>query len=312
MSDGWIVERGVGEDRFALIEDGEIAEAYVERPGELRVDSVHEGRLARKLGRRGEAEIAGDTCLVDPWPEDMAEGALVKLRVAREAIPERGRMRSAKVSVAASDDPSRQQDAPNFAMTSRIAGWTDVIEEARTGVVAFPGGLLTIVPTPAGTTMDIDGAGLAKELAVAGAAAAARAIRRLGLAGSILIDLPSVEGKTARMAAAEAFDAAMTGPYERTGMNGFGLLQVIRPRRRAALIERVQNQLAQSGALDLFRRAEHAGARQQLDLRAGVGIVSWLDARPALMTDLNRRTGVAARLKIHGDDPLWWGDVHAL
>ncbi len=308
MSETWLVERGIGEDRYALIRNGEIVEAYVERPGELRAGSVHEGRLTRRHGSGGEAQIDGETCLIDPWPRGMAEGAAARLEVIREAIPERGRLRSAKVAIAGHGGTAA-------ALTEGAVesyGWSELVEEARSGIIAFRGGLLSIVPTPAGTTIDVDGNLAPQELAIAGARASARAIRRLGLTGSVLIDLPSLEGRAVRAAAAEAFDAGLVQPYERTAVNGFGLLQVVRPRRRASLMERVQNQPIRSGALDLLRRAEMAGARQGLELRAGRRLVEELREDPALMAALARRVGLAPLLKVHGSDPLWWGDVHAL
>ncbi|MBV7256011.1 ribonuclease [Pacificimonas sp. WHA3] len=307
MSDGWICERGIGETRFALVEDGEIAEAHIDRAGELRFGSVHQGRLTRKLGRGGEADIAGETVFLPAWPEGRTEGAAVPLRIEREAIPERGRARSAKAVMtdAAAAVPQ--------AMTGDLeaAGWSNLIDDARTGVIAFNGGLLTIVPTPAGTTIDIDGSLAMEALALAGVQAAARAVRRLGITGSILIDVPGVEGKAARQRIAAAFDRLLPLPFERTGINGFGLLQVVRPRRRPSLMERAQNQAAATAALDLLRRAERAGAKHHLDLSAGQAVRDWLAARPALIEELFRRTGVAPTLNSKGHDPLWWGDVSA-
>ncbi len=75
------------------------------------------------------------------------------------------------------------------------------------------------------------------ELAIAGARAAAEAIRRHGVGGSIGIDLPTVEGKAARQAAADAVDEVLPKPFERTSVNGFGFLQIVRPRTHASLFE---------------------------------------------------------------------------
>ena len=70
------------------------------------------------------------------------------------------------------------------------AGWNDLLEEARGGIVRFAGGELRISPTPAMTLIDVDGHLPPDELAVVGASAAARAIRRLDIGGSIGVDLP--------------------------------------------------------------------------------------------------------------------------
>ena len=56
------------------------------------------------------------------------------------------------------------------------------------------------------TLIDVDGYLEPQELALVGAAAAARAIRRLDIGGSIGIDLPTVESRQARLAAAKTID----------------------------------------------------------------------------------------------------------
>ena len=59
------------------------------------------------------------------------------------------------------------------------------------------------------TLIDVDGHLPPEQLALAGAAAAARTIRRHGIGGSIGIDLPTIGGKAARQAVAEAVDAIL-------------------------------------------------------------------------------------------------------
>ena len=87
------------------------------------------------------------------------------------------------------------------------------------------------------TLIDVDGALPPNELAIAGARASAEAIRRHGISGSIGIDLPTDGGKAARHAAAEKIDATLPQPFERTAVNGFGFVQIVRPRRHASLLE---------------------------------------------------------------------------
>src|SRR5690606_4731608 len=110
-------------------------------------------------------------------------------------------------------------------------------EEAASGEIAFAGGALRMSLTPAMTLFDVDGDLPPAELAVAGAAAAARAIRRFGIGGSIGIDLPTLPARGDRQAAAAALDALLPQPFERTAVNGFGFLQIVRRRERASIPE---------------------------------------------------------------------------
>src|SRR3546814_20874469 len=93
-----------------------------------------------------------------------------------------------------------------------------------------------------------------------------RSIRRLGITGSIGIDLPTMNGKAERMAAAEALDRALPQPFERTAVNGFGFMQIIRRRTRPSLPELVQADPALAAALALLRRPERQGG----DRKGGV------------------------------------------
>src|SRR6185436_2702885 len=92
-------------------------------------------------------------------------------------------------------------------------------------------------------------------LAAAGAEAAGRTIRRLGLGGSIGIDLPTLAAKDGRRAAAAALDRVLPQPFERTAVNGFGFLQVVRRRERASLPELIQSDPAGAAARALLRHA---------------------------------------------------------
>ena len=118
-----------------------------------------------------------------------------------------------------------------------------------------------VSPTPAMTLIDVDGTLPPADLAAAGAEAAARAILRHDIGGSIGIDLPTVAGKAQRQRIGELVDAILPQPFERTAVNGFGFLQIVRPRRRASLFELAADRPAFE-ARALLRRAamERTGA----------------------------------------------------
>ena len=167
------------------------------------------------------------------------------------------------------------------------AGWSELLEEATSGEIAFPGGALRMTPTPAMTLFDVDGDGDPAALALAGARAAAAAIRRHGIGGSIGIDLPTVGDKAAR----QAVDAALAEHVpdaERTAMNGFGFVQLVRQRQRASLPELLQADPALADALALLRRLE----RDPQPVGAASAEVL-AQIKPEWRTELARRTGRA-------------------
>lgn len=306
----WLYEDGIGEARAALIADCEILEAMIEPEGTgQRVGAVVEARLTEIIVPRLNGRLTlgdGSEVLLDGIPPGTTQGAALRVRIVRETIPEAGRPKPAKAVAALPDEAVRAAPSllerirasgapvrilqPHEPDLLEAAGWSELIEEAETGEIAFVGGALRMSVTPAMTLFDVDGGPPVEALAIAGAMAAGRAIRRMGIGGSIGIDLPTLSGRQARRAAAEALDAALPQPFERTAVNGFGFLQIVRRRQRASLPEllaadpaaarlraalrRAERDLPADGVLHLAR-AEHGQALARAD---------WIDA-------LARRTG---------------------
>ena len=323
----WLYEEGIGENRAALLEDGEIVEAQIELPG-LRAGTVAEGRLASILipGRRGIAALAsGGEALVEPLPGKLTEGATIRVEIVREAVPEKGRAKLPKGRV--TDAPTweglsllQRLRASGAAVTElshfgpdrlEEAGWSALLEEALTGEIAFPGGALRMSLTPAMTLFDVDGALDPAALAVAGAAAAARSIRRLGIAGSIGIDLPTLGLKEERQAAAAAIDSALPQPFERTAVNGFGFLQIVRRRERPSIPELVQGDPAGAAARLLLRRAERASGSGTRTIEAAPAVVAHLEANPQSIKALTRRLAAPVALRAAPGLAISGGHVHS-
>lgn len=251
----WWIERGVGETRAVLVEAGEIVEARVMLDGQVPAGTVLEAKL-KGVGRNAIAVADGIEYLLPKGAPGITQGASLAIEVTREAIGTEGWKRplarlADKAPVGAPALAGAELSLPSPTDPLEQAGWSDLIEEARSGIVAFAGGELRIFVTPAMTLIDVDGAVAPAELIIAGARASARAIRRHGIGGSIGIDLPTT-GKAARQAAVEAIDAILPQPFERTAINGFGFLQIIRPRRHASLFELALNRAAYE-ARALFR-----------------------------------------------------------
>jgi hypothetical protein len=152
------------------------------------------------------------------------------------------------------------------------------------------------------TLIDVDGSLPAAELATAGAGAAAQAIRRLDIGGSIGIDLPTIRGKAERQAPAEAVDARLPQPFERTAVNGFGFLQIVRPRPRASLLELAQDR-AGFEARALLRRAafEPNGPKR---LAAHPAVIAVLEGKPDWIEALARQVGGTVTLRAEPSLPI--------
>ncbi len=323
----WIYEDGIGEARAALVHKGRIIEAQIERDSDqARTGAIAGGRMVeqRIAKLRGIVRLdSGEDVLLEPIPPKLTEGGRVTVEILREAIFEPGRAKLAKargVKGAAKPAPGKKllqrirMTGHNVLMASphdiedrlEEAGWSELLEEAASGEVAFDGGALRIALTPAMTVIDIDGPLKPAELAKRGSAAAADAIRRMGIAGSIGIDFPTLEEKAARAAIADAFDAVLPQPFERTAVNGFGLMQVVRRRERASLAERIQYAPVESAALALLRRAERAKGTGLATITAPPAVIALLESRPdwggQLARSLGREISLAsdASLGIHG------------
>lgn len=306
----WLYEEGVGENRAILVDQGTILEAAIELPAAIRAGAVVPARLTRILipGKRGMAALDGGfEAIVEPLPPSLTEGALLMAEIVREPVPEPGRPKLAKAR--ATDERPR----PGPTLAARIgvsgqngrlghdrfeeAGWSELLEEASSGEIAFPGGQLRMSLTPAMTLFDVDGGLPPAELALAGAAAAARAVCRLGIGGSIGIDLPTVAGRSERQAASAAVDSILPQPFERTAVNGFGFLQIVRRRERPSIPEILRGDPVGAAARALLRRAERAEGVGQRTIHAAPEVVARLRQHPEWLEELQRRSGASFALQ---------------
>ncbi len=309
----WLYEAGIGEARAALVEDGEIVEARIERDGEgPRVGAIVAAKLV-EAGRGGNGALVAldrpgqpHATLADLPPQTSA-GAAIRVEITRMALRERGRDKPARARlaepgaaladgpdllarIAASGVPITEL-RPTDADRLEQAGWSELIDCVRTGHWPFDGGALWVDATPAMVLIDIDGDGDALTLAKSGARAAAAVIRRCDIGGSIGIDFPSLPDRAGRHAVDAAVDAALPGPFERTAVNGFGLMQIIRRRDRPSLIEQICLDPVATDAALLLRHAERAQGTGALTLTARVGMIDHIAAHPAWVDALQNRTG---------------------
>lgn len=321
----WLYEPGIGEDRAILVENNAILEARIALPGVLRAGTIAPGRLAAILvpGRRGIVALdQGGECLIEPLPVRLTEGEAVRVEIVREGVPEAGRAKLAKGRLSdatAKEGPTLRESlsgkvsetGPNDPDRFEQAGWSELLEEARTGEIAFAGGALRMSLTPAMALFDVDGALGPAELAIAGAAATGRTIRRFDVGGSIGIDLPTLADRAARQAAAAAVDDVLPPPFERTAVNGFGFLQIVRRRTRASLPELLQSDPAGAAARALLRRAERRVGGGTLTLEAAPAVIARIESNPPWIDALARTIGAAVCLQAQPRLAISAGHVHS-
>jgi hypothetical protein len=324
----WLVEQGIGETRAALVEESQIIEARIELDAMLPAGSIVEAKLISVgfSGRNGTALVQdGSEYLLPMVPRGVTEGATISVQVTRPAIPgpEPWKRALAKVSSEEpkSSGPLAQRLRSGGAVVRELpcpaakdelgeAGWNDVIEEARTGHAGFAGGSLGLFPTPAMTLIDVDGILPASELMLRGAEAAAGAIRRLDIGGSIGIDLPTVAGKEARKAAADLVDSILPQPFERTAINGFGFLQIVRPRSRPSLLE-IFSDRPGAEARALLRRGVFEGSGGKR-LVAPPAVIAVLESKPEWLDAFGRQIGGAVDLRADPALPMSGGYAEKL
>ncbi|WP_019834449.1 hypothetical protein [Sphingomonas sp. PR090111-T3T-6A] len=304
----WLLDEGIGEHRAALVEDDIILEAAIDRLDDrLRLGAVVSAKLGERVGAGAWLSTAQGDAILDAVPRGLSQGRSLLVEIVREAIPEPGRLKPPR---ARASDAEAERAAPTLAErlegpVRRLAphepdrleqaGWSELIEQAETGEIDFPGGALRLSPTPAMALFDIDGTLPAADLALAGARAAAEAIRRLAIGGSIGLDLPTLGSKAERAAAAAVIDETLPPPFERTAVNGFGFMQIIRPRPRASIPELVRWDPALTAALRLLRiGARGFGPRT---LVAAPAVITRLEARPDWIEALARAVGGTVGLR---------------
>ncbi len=297
----WLLERGIGEERLVRLAGGTITDARIHLDGTPRAGTTRSMRL---LSVRPQA-IASDGELEYLLPGGhggTAEGATVAVEVMREPIPgpepwkrPLGRVVTQDAGIPFIEAESLPFPHPEDRLEQ--AGWSDLLDEARSGVIAFACGSLRVSVTPAMTLIDVDGAGRPQDVAKAAAEAAAHAIRRHAIGGSIGIDFPTVAGRELRQQIGEIVDAGLEKPFERTAVNGFGFLQIVRPRRHPNLFELAADR-AGFEARALLRRA----ARQVGSVRLACHPVVAAALRPDWLEQLARQVGGSVAL--HEDASL--------
>lgn len=323
----WLYENGIGEDRAILVENGRILEGRIERHGEIRAGLVAKAQFVKQLtpGKWGIARLDnGRELALTPIPKNISEGARIMVEVTRAAIQERLR---GKWPLARVVENQPEMAAPTlFERISRtgwpvnichphegdrfaLHGWGELLEEAESGKVDFAEGSLIIDITAAMNVIDVDGNGPVRELALAAARQVAMTIRRHDLQGSIIVDFPNPDSKQDRQAIVGVLDDHMTGPFERTAVNGFGLVQIVRKRNGPSLPEIIRSDPDLATAMAAFRQAEFDRGTGDLTIVARPSVIVRIESHMDWVEELSRRIGRPVALR--GDMMLAIGGYYA-
>lgn len=325
----WLIEKGIGETRAAFIANDSIIKARIETDTSgLRAGSIIDVRLADTINATGRTLATtdkGNPVWVASVPRSLTQGSLLRVEIIREAVIERGIIKppharpalpdallkegaSLEMRIKASGYPViyQQNHQPDGLEKS---GWSEIIEQARSGDIDFAGGRLRMALTPALTLFDIDGHLSSLDLALKGTEATAQAITLFDIGGSIGIDIPGLSGKSDRQKVAECLDQHLPPPFERTGVNGFGFLQIIRQKKRASLPEQIAAYPIEHETRQLLRQACRAKGAGKRILTASHFVTDCLNRHPNWLEALSRETASEIILKPDPMRPIYQGDV---
>lgn len=315
----WLVEEGIAEHRAVRMDGDAIIAARIDWPGSLAAGWVVEAKLvARTAGSgRGTAIAAtGEEILVGRLARNAREGAPLRVSITRAAFGEAGRFKRAqgRPCEASLAQPTLAERLTASGDTVHIvrqfpgSDWDALIGEALSGTVGFAGGALLFAPTPAMTTVDIDGDLPPRPLALAAIPALADALRRFDLRGSVAVDFPTLADKVDRRGVDAALDEALADwPHERTAMNGFGLVQIVSRLERPSLLHLAARRRAALIWRRLLRRAEGLAGTGRLELTINPGLERAVEADH--LAALERRSG--RRVTVRTDAALALEAPHA-
>jgi ribonuclease G len=239
-----------GERRAALVENGKIVEIHLQRDLRPILGQNGTGRIDRKTPAG--AYVVDGSCreMLIRGQVNIAEGAYLAFEVTREEIAEPGRLKAAEARAIEAVSPDIDAD---WLWQQRLEGLApgvqsapkpidDLMDLAQAGFSAADDAIVHFQRTKAGLVFDIDGTGDPFAINSAAAREIARLLRLFQIGGMVMIDFVAMESKAKRQEIAELFDFASAADgrsFERSAINGFGLMQVVRSRPRPSVLDRL-------------------------------------------------------------------------
>lgn len=236
-----------GERRAAFVEHGNIMEIHIQRDALWALGECGAGRIDRKTPS-GAYVIADDNSeLLLRGKMGLPEGARILFEVTREAIAEPGRHKPPEIilregvhETLMGKDALWDARMASLGQSVTNASIAEGFDVAIAGQSQIGDVTISFQRTKAGLVFDIDGIGDAFAINMIAATEIARLLRLYQVGAMVLIDFVSMESKAQRTQVAEAFDAASLAdprPFERTAINGYGMMQVVRARPRPSILD---------------------------------------------------------------------------
>jgi len=196
------------------------------------------------------------------------------------------------------------------------ADFDSLAEMSVAGEFAIDGGMLTIERNRAMTMIDIDGGGDAMILNLSAAREIPRLLRLLDIGGQIGIDFLTLPDRKARLVldSTLAEFCSILGPHERTAVNGFGFVQMVRPRTGPSvpeiLCETTPGRVSlNSKAVALLRAAAASNGYGSRILTAQPAVIERIRQWPNALIKLRLLLGVDIGL-VPDSSVTGYGHVH--
>jgi ribonuclease G len=237
----WLEQRRIGETLRAGVEDGALVELHLARASDpLPFGAVTEAIVLGKNGARSRVECQDSDAWLIGSPQHPI-GKKLPVQVVRAATPEPGQIKRAHVVEHRGlvQVPIEAQNVQDFPDSFEVEEW---IDRAVSGTVLFGGGSLSLERTRAGLVIDVDGTGGTQALNIAAAQSIAAVLRLFQLGGMVMVDFITADNRRDRLELDAALDAALRKdprPFERTAINGFGMVQIVRAKRGPSLIDQL-------------------------------------------------------------------------
>ena len=246
MTDLWI-DNAPGERRAALVVDDEIVEIHIQRDLHPVLGQTGTGRIERKSPAGSYISAEDSQELLIRGKIDKPDGAEIGYTIIRESISEPGRIKPAEASwvelpveVVDKEYLWNQRLRRLIDRAPAVESFSDAFDCAVAGSSQVGDVSIHFQRTKAGVVFDVDGIGDAFAINRVAAIEIARLLRLYQIGGMAIIDFVAVDSKSKRQEIADMFDSASQADgraFERSAVNGFGMMQVVRSRPRPSVLD---------------------------------------------------------------------------